>query len=130
MDPVTMSIVAALAAGVTTGATEVSKQVIVDSYHGFKTLLKKKFGEDNQLIKAISELEADPQSKGRKLILEEKVRATKADQDETIIKAAQALQTSLEQLEVQPGSSTTIKQQAGDNANQIGIVGGDVNVTR
>jgi hypothetical protein len=130
MDPITMSIVAALAAGVTTGATEVSKQVIVDGYHGLKALLKKKFGEDNQLIQAISELEADPQSKGRKLTLEEKVRATKADQDETIIKAAQALQTSLEQLEAQPGSSTTIKQQAGDNANQIGTVGGDVNITR
>ena len=127
MDPVTTAIVAALAAGVASGATEVGKKVIVDAYEALKTVIKEKYGDNSDLAEAVVNVEEKPSSEARKAVLQEEVETTQAHQDPDVLKAAQAL---LDNLEDQPGASTIIHQQAGDNAVQIGQVGGDATIKR
>ena len=110
MDPVTMAIVAALAAGVAGGATEVGKKVVVDSYDALKAALKQKFGVSSDLAEAVEKLEKKPDSAGWKETLQEQVKATKADQDPDVLKAAQAL---LDQIKAQPSGEQHIQTAIG-----------------
>jgi uncharacterized iron-regulated protein len=110
MDPITTAIVAALAAGVASGATEVGKKVIVDAYDTLKTALKNKFGADSDLVDAVDKLEKKPDSGGRKEVLQEEVAAAKADQDPEILKAAQDL---IDQVKAQPGGEQHIQTAIG-----------------
>ena len=98
MDPITLAIIAAVTAGVASGATEVSKQAIVDAYNAFKTLLKQKFGGESKVVKAVEEVEGTPDSKGRQQTLQEEVTKVHADQDTELVQAAQVL---LQQLGLQ-----------------------------
>ena len=98
MDPLTAAIVAAVAAG----GSKVATEVVPDLYRGLKALIKRKFGEQNAVSKAVDEVEADPESAGRKIVLEEKVKKAGADKDADIVAAAKKL---LEQLEAQPGGT-------------------------
>jgi hypothetical protein len=110
MDPITTAIVAALAAGVTGGASELGKKAIVDSYIALKTLLKTKFGAASHMVKAVEDLEGTPDSKGRQQTLQEEVGKAHADQDVDIQQAAQELLT---QLRAQPGGEQHIQQAIG-----------------
>jgi hypothetical protein len=111
MDPITTAIVAALAAGVAGGATEVGKKVVVDAYVTLKTALKNKFGGDGDLVDAVDKLEKKPDSGGRKEVLQEEVAAAKADQDPEILKAAQDL---IDQIKAQPGGEQHIQTAIGN----------------
>src|ERR1700730_16649618 len=91
VDPISLAIIAAVTAGVASGATEVSKQAIVDAYNDLKTLLKKKFGGESKVVKAVEEVESTPDSKGRQQTLQEEVTKVHADQDAELIQAAQVL---------------------------------------
>ena len=97
MDPITSTILAALVAGVTAGATDVGKKVIVEAYEGVKNLIKTRFGSHSDLIKAIANLESKPDSEGRKATLQEEVEAAQADKDAEILAAVQALEEKLTQ---------------------------------
>ena len=91
MDPITAAIVAAASAGAVSGLMEVSKTAIADAYRELKALLTKKFGDESDVVHAINEVEAKPNSAGRKAALQEEVAAVKADQDQEVLHAAQAL---------------------------------------
>lgn len=91
MDPITAAIVAAVSAGAVSGLTEVSKTAITDAYRELKALLIKKFGGESDVVHAVNEVEAKPNSVGRKATLQEEVAAVKADQDQEVLHAAQAL---------------------------------------
>lgn len=107
MDPVTAAIVAAVAAG----AVKVATDVVPDLYKGLKALLKRKFGEENAVSKAVDEVEAEPESAGQKILLEERVKKARADQDADIVAAAKKL---LEQLEAQPGGAHIVQTVTGN----------------
>jgi len=156
MDPITAAIVAGIAAGAASGTTETAKQAIVDGYNGLKGLIRRKFGEDSKIVQAVAELESEPDFKPNQEALAGRVAQVKAEQDEELLKAAQEL---LEQVKAQPGGEkhvqqvigsshvaqamgegataivgdsnrvTTIRQQAGDHAIQIGQAR-DVDVKR
>ena len=115
MDPVTTAIVAAIAAGVGAGTTEVSKQALIDAYNVLKHKLKQFFGEDSKLANAVDELEQDPDSEGRKLILKEQVAKTQADQNPELLASAQVL---LDQLKAQPGGEQHIQNAIGHHIAQ------------
>lgn len=124
MDPITTAIVAAVLAGATAGLTETSKKVIGDAYETFKAKLKEKFGSDNKLSKAVTNLDEDPESKATQAVVEEKVGALKADEDQELLTLAKAL---TETIQAQTGqlagvivTSKKIDQKAGNNAIQIG----------
>lgn len=91
MDPITTAIVAALSAGAISGLTEMSKTAITDAYARLKTLLTKKFGGESDVVHAVNEVEAKPDSAGRQATLQEEVAAVKADQDQEVLHAAQTL---------------------------------------
>ena len=91
MDPITAAIVAAVAAGAIGGLTEASKTAITDAYNKLKALLTKKFGGESDVVHAVNAVEAKPDSAGRKATLQEEVAAAKADQDQEVLQAAQAL---------------------------------------
>ena len=120
MDPITMAIITALA--------KLGETVINDSYQALKGALQHKYGVDSGLVEAMHKLEEKPDSVAHKEMLREEVEAAKADQDSELLKIAQALLDKL--IEDQPQSPTNIKQQAGDNAIQVGQVSGDVNLNR
>jgi hypothetical protein len=111
MEPITATaIVAALAAGVAKSAASVGEKVFVDGYGALKALLQRKFGGQSKVVKAVDDLEAKPESEGRKLTLKEEVEEAKADEDLEIRQAAQAL---LERLEAQPGGRQHIQNAVG-----------------
>ncbi len=99
MDPITTTIVAAIAA--------VSNSAIKDSYSALKTLLKKKFGEKSDLVEAVNKLEAKPQSEARKATVQEEVEAVKANDDPEIVQLAQSL---LQKLKEHPEGQQVINQ--------------------
>jgi hypothetical protein len=111
MDPLTTAILAAIAAGVTGGVTQVGQQAIVDGYHRLKELLTSKFGPHSDVVKSVEALEAKPDSKGRNETLQEEVAASKADQDPQLRQAAQQL---LEQLKTLPQGEQHIQQAIGN----------------
>jgi len=106
MDPITTAIIAATASGV----TKVGQQVIVDAYITLKSLLKKKFGEQSEVVRSVEGLEAKPDSTARKELLKEEVAAIKADQDTDILQAAQDL---LDKIGRHPGGEKHIQQATG-----------------
>ena len=99
MDPITTAILAAVAA--------VSSNAIKDSYSVLKALLKKKFGEESDLVEAVNKLEAKPQSKGRQATVQEEIEAVKANDDLEIVQLAQSL---LEKLQEHPEGQQVITQ--------------------
>jgi hypothetical protein len=92
MDPITATILAALVAGVAAGATDVGKKAIVDAYDGLKSIIKAKFGPQNDLSTAITSLEIKRDSEARKTVVHEAVQDTQADQDDDILAAVQKLE--------------------------------------
>lgn len=107
MDPITAAIIGAVAAGVTAGATDTAKKVVADAYEGLKSLIKRKFGSESKVAQAVADVEANPQSEGRKAVLQEEVATANADQDEELVAAANAL---IEQIKSLPQGQQYIRQ--------------------
>ena len=120
MDPITTSIVVA--------ASQLGETVVKDAYAGLKAIIVRKFGKGSEVDKAVEAVEKKPDSSGRQQTLAEELAATPAARDPEILAAVAALQKAVEQLAAQGGGSerTSIRQQAGDKATQIGQVKGDV----
>lgn len=98
MDPISTTIIAAVAAGATSGATDVAKKGIVDAYQAIKKVIQSKFGAENTVSRAITDLESDPESKGRQMVLTEQVVKAKADQDTDIVRVAEDLMEKIKQM--------------------------------
>lgn len=117
MDPITTAVVAAISAGL----TDVGKQAVVDAYNGLKKIIISKFGKDNQVSKAIAEVEKNPESKGQQLVLSEQIASTKADQDAEVVKIAQQLIEALKSTE--DGREAIAKYQIDAKGAQVGVIG-------
>lgn len=107
MDPVTVAIFAALGY-IAAGA---GQAVGTDAYEKLKATLKQKFGDDSDVVKSAENLEAKPDSVGRKQTLQEEVKASGADQDPDVRQAAQEL---LDKLNAQPGGQQHIQDARGN----------------
>lgn len=87
MDPVTTAIVAATSAGM----TQMAENMVLDAYEGLKSLIRRKFGPDSDIVVAVETLEDKPKSKARQAMLQEEVENAEANKEQEILKAAQAL---------------------------------------
>lgn len=124
MEIIATAIQAAIVSGISSGSTKVAKSVVVDAYNALKILIMKKLGQKNEVTKAISDLEAKPNSPGRKEILREEVTAAKLDQDKEIMASAKAL---IELIKASPTGQEIINQTViGDNNIISGS--GDINI--
>ncbi len=110
MDPITTAILTALSAGAVSGLTEASKTAITDAYRQLKALLTKKFGGESDVVHAVNEVETKPDSAGRQATLQEEVAAVKADQDQEVLHAAQAL---LQLLQASPEAGQHVQTATG-----------------
>jgi len=121
MDPITGAIVAALAAGVASEATEVGKKVIVDAYKALKAAIKKKYGQDSKVVQAIADVEKEPDYKPGQDNLAGRVEQTKAAADPELQQLTQAL---MEALKSTPeGEKALGKYHVNVSGGQVGIIG-------
>ena len=125
MDPITMAIVSALAAGIGAGVPKVAEQAIVDGYNSLRSALTERFGEDSDVVEAVEKLEAKPDSGGRQTTLQEEIKDSKADQNPDLILAAEALVAKIKDL---PGGQTIVTQVVEGDSNVFSGTG-DVTVT-
>ena len=91
MDPITLAITTTLSAGALTSLSKVAEQSVLDAYEALKNMMKKKYGEEKDLINAVENLERKPESEARKLLLEEEILAKKIHYDKELIELAQSL---------------------------------------
>jgi len=84
MDPIT-AVVSALVASA-------GKKALDDSYERLKALFRIKFGSDSDVVQAIDQLEAKPDSTGRRQTLKEEIVAAKAHEDPDILQAIRAFE--------------------------------------
>lgn len=106
MDPITLAIVAAVTAGITASAGKVAEKAVLDAYEGLKGLIKKKFGGDGKVPKAIAEVEEEPDFKPYQEGLKTRIEAAEVHKDPEILKAAQSL---LDLLQHQPAGAQAIQ---------------------
>ena len=92
------TIVAAIVGALSAGATETGKKVVGDAYDGLKSLIKRRFGDGSKAAVAVKELEASPESEGRKLILGEELVAVGAGEDKELASAAEAVLAKIREL--------------------------------
>jgi hypothetical protein len=82
---------AAVSAGAVAGAADTAKSAIADAYEGLKSLIKKKFGHDSDVVEVIDMLEAKPHSDARKILLVEELKAVNSTSAREVVAAAQSL---------------------------------------
>ncbi|OUC12162.1 MAG: hypothetical protein B0A82_23915 [Alkalinema sp. CACIAM 70d] len=112
MDPITTAIVAALAS--------LSKDIIKDSYSALKAGLKKKLGDNSDLIDAVDQLEKKPNSEARKATLQEEVKTAQVSSDPDILKLVQNL---LDKISEQPGGKEIISQTQTNTVSNVNVGG-------
>jgi hypothetical protein len=116
MDPISTAIISAVA---NQGATAVK-----DAYVGLKSLFIRKFGSDSKVVDAIQSVEDQPESEGRKLVLAEEVAATRASEDQELLRAIEKLRTA---VEVHGREAVSVQQSVYGNRNVFSGTG-DVTV--
>lgn len=115
MEPVSTAIIAALGM--------LGERVVHDAYSQLKSVLIEKLGATSEVVATAEGLEKNPDSAGRRETLKEEVAAAKADRDQDIAAAANAL---IEVIKNQPGGEQTINQTVTGDHN---IFSGSGNVT-
>lgn len=129
MDPITTAIVAALSegvAGMATQATEVGKMMVKDTYDAIKKAIQKKFGDDSKVIKAVTELEKEPDFKPNRDALAGRIEQADAAADKDLLKLAEALMAALQKTT--EGRSALSKYNVRIENSQVGIVGDNAHV--
>ncbi len=116
MDPITTAIVAALA--------NLSKDAIKEGYGALKAALKKKFGDESELVDAVNKLEKKPDSEARKAIVQEELESAKVNDDPEILKLAQDLDNKLKEM---TGGQSVITQTQTNTVSGVGSIGGNFN---
>jgi len=107
MDLVTNALLIGIATGITSGSAKVTESSITYAFTSLKNLLEKKLSKDHKVLKAISDLETNPNSPGKKMVLREEVVEAKLDQDQEVVVAAKEL---IELLKRSPGGQEIINQ--------------------
>jgi hypothetical protein len=99
MDPVTVTIVSALAAGAAAAAKDVATSAIKDSYAGLKRLIADRY---ELAAPSADDVEKVPDSSARQEVLAEKLGEAGASGDEELKSAAQALLDAVDTLRSEP----------------------------
>lgn len=116
MDPITIAILTAVGTTAAQGAGQaVGGNIVNDIYPRLKQALASKFGGNSKVLKSVEDLEANPDSNGRKETLKEEVEASGADRDPEISGIAQEL---LDAVAAQPGGEQHIQNAQGDYVAQ------------
>jgi hypothetical protein len=130
MDPITTAIVAALPAL----ATDMVSGVVKDAYAGLKSLITRKFGATSAVAKSVEDLEVNPKSQGRAMVLSEHVEEAKATSDAEIMAAVRKLVEAL--AKERAAGTSSVHVEATMSGGVAGVVGahnvsvGSMNIER
>jgi hypothetical protein len=100
MDPVSISIVAALAAGAAAGAKDVATTAIRDAYASLKRLIGERYRRVEPLV--VDMVEADPSSEPEQQVLAKQLSQAGAGTDAELKACAEQLLTAMESLRQEP----------------------------
>lgn len=126
MDPITSAIIAALAVGATAGLTDTAKKLIADLYNSLKEKIQQKCGKDSKAIKAINDLENEPDFIPYQAGLKQRINELKIDKDPELV----SLSTKLLSIVQQTQNNTSLKttQNIYGNGNAVAGSGGTANI--
>jgi hypothetical protein len=99
MDPVTITIVAALAAGAIAGISKVTTSAIEDAYAGLKRVITDHYYRAVPFVEAV---QAEPASKPKQAVLARQLEQIGAAKDDQPKGAAQVLLAAVDQLRAKP----------------------------
>lgn len=102
MDPVSL-VVAAVVAGLTAAATDVTKTAVKDTYDLFMSRLRKKVEGQENAQEALAGVEKRPDSKGWQEDLQKELAALEVDKDDELVTLAQAVLKKLDEKGAQAG---------------------------
>lgn len=104
------AIVAALAAA-SASLSEVAKKVVLDSYEGLKSLLRKKLGDTSEAVQSVERLEKKPARDDLQSTVAQELTEAEADKDPELAEAARRL---LEKVQTEPGVASHIQSAVGN----------------
>jgi hypothetical protein len=111
MEPITFTAIVAALGIIAEGAGRaVGQNLATDAYEKLKATLKRKFGDDSEVVKAVDTIEDHPKSDWRQGMLKEKLEHAGADQDPEVRQAAQEL---LDRIKTQPGGEQHVQSAIG-----------------
>jgi hypothetical protein len=96
MEPITTTIVGALAAGAVAAAKDVASNAVKDAYAGLKRLITASYSKASPFADAV---EADPSSTAEQTVLAKQLAQAGADNDQELRKAAEVLLEALQSLQ-------------------------------
>lgn len=99
MDPVTVTIVVALAAGAAAAAKDVASSAIKDAYAGLRRLIVDRYARAVPFAEAVEE---DPTSESEQAVLAKQLEKGGASSDEELKSAAQTLLDAIKELREDP----------------------------
>lgn len=126
MDPITSAIIAALAAGVTAGLTDTAKKMISDLYNTIKEKIQQKHGKDSKAIKAINDLESEPDFAPYQSGLQQRVNELKLDKESELISLATKLLSVIQESQSKANLQTI--QNVYGNGNAVAGTGGTATI--
>lgn len=126
MDPITSAIIAALAAGVTAGLTDTAKKLILDLYNTIKEKIEQKHGKENKAIKAMNDLESEPDFAPYQSGLQQRVNELKLDKDSELLSLAMKLLSVIQQSQSTANLQTI--QNVYGNGNAVAGTGGTATI--
>jgi hypothetical protein len=92
MEPISATIVSAIALGAAAALKDVSSQAVRDAYAALKKLIERKYTKV-----PLAQLEENPASKGRRAVVEEELTAAGAEHDEELLRHAKAVVEAVQQ---------------------------------
>lgn len=126
MDPITSAIIAALAAGATAGLTDTAKKLIADLYNSIKEKIQQKHGKDSKAVKAINDLENEPEFVPYQTGLQQRINELKIDQDSELVSLATNLLSAIQQTQNKTSLQTI--QNVYGNGNAVAGSGGTATI--
>ncbi|BCL82286.1 hypothetical protein ccbrp13_47510 [Ktedonobacteria bacterium brp13] len=106
MDPVSLALITAVGAGVTSSVTDATKATLIAAYTALKTRLMEKIkARHPKVSQALAELEASPNSQARQAVLVEEITVTPIPHDPELLELARTL---LQQIQQTPAGSQII----------------------
>ena len=112
MEPITATaLISASVAVATAVASGVSKHLIKDGYDALKDLIKKRFGAEDDLVKAIDLVESDPNDENMHKVLHKRVEQSGAEEVPEILEKAEELAKLVQQ---QSGGESVIQNAQGN----------------
>jgi hypothetical protein len=125
MDPMTTAMVGAL----TALADDLAPPALRDAYAGVKSIIARKFGSASALAKSVDDLEANPKSKGRAIVLSEHLAELKVTSDAEITAAVGKLVETLAKDRAEGSSAVHIQStMSGGVAGIVGVQNASIGV--